>query len=96
MDADLKRYHEAIDSHLQQVKAQLELFEARAREKSAEAEIEAIKTLRATKQQLEAKQKELQAAVGPTAEKIKAEIDAGVVSLKGSVDRLAAKLKGHS
>lgn len=91
---ELKRYGDKISEQLQQAKSQLEQFEARAREKKAQVEIEAIKALKTIKRQIDKKSQDLQTSGEAKAAQIKAEIDTELAKLKTSLEQLATKLKG--
>ena len=92
--ATLKHYEEKIGAQLQQARAQLEKFEARARATKAQAEIEAVKALNATKRSIDEKHRQLQTAAGAKASQIKAEIDAAIPAFKASLEQHARKFKG--
>src|SRR5262249_48376111 len=86
-------YEEKIDAQLQQAKAQLGEFEARAKSKKAQAEIEAINHLRTKHQEIEKRRQNLKTIGEAKVEQFKAEIDAEVAKLKTSLTELSAKLK---
>jgi hypothetical protein len=94
--ATLKQYEEKISAQLQQARAQLEVFEARAKEMKGQAEIEAVKALNATKRSIDEKHRQLQTAAGAKASQIKAEIDAAMPAFKTSLEQHARKFKGQA
>jgi len=77
INAEMKLYDDKIHAELQQTKARLEHLEARAKEKKAQAEIDAVKALGNTKQLMQNKRQELQKAIRPEASQIKSEIGCG-------------------
>jgi hypothetical protein len=89
---ELKLYEEKISAQLQQAKLQLEQFEARAKEKKAQAEIETINALKTKKRQIDKKRQDLQRSGEAKVAQIKAEIDAEAAKLKTSLEQLATKL----
>lgn len=92
-DVTTKGYEEKINTQLQQIKAQLGEFEAHAKSKMAQAEIDTINQLKTKHQEIERKRQDLKTAAGQKVEQVKAEIDAGVAKLKTSLSDLATKLK---
>ena len=91
-------YEEKIDAQLQQAKAQLGEFEARAKSKKAQAEIEAINHLRTKHQEIEKKvQKDFKiAGEVAVAAKVKTDIDSEMTKFRSSLDQLSAKIKSQS
>lgn len=88
-----KAYEEKISALLQQVKAQLEEFEARAKSRAAQAEIDAIHRLKTKHQELDKKRQVLKTVGDAKVEQVKAEIDGEVTKLKAAIAELATKLK---
>jgi DNA repair exonuclease SbcCD ATPase subunit len=91
-----KAYEEKINAQLQQVKSQLEEFEARAKGKMAPAEIETINQLKAKQQELEKKRQDLKTASDSKIEEVKAQIEPELAKLKTSLEQLATKFKKAS
>jgi F0F1-type ATP synthase membrane subunit b/b' len=94
--AVIKAYQDKISAQVQEAKAKLDLLDATARQKKAQAEIAAIASLNTAKQNIETRLKDLKATHESNASRARAEIDADVVKFKSSVDELAAKLKTHA
>ncbi len=88
-----KAYEEKINTQLQQVKAQLEEFEARAKAKGAQTEIDTINHLKARKEEIEKKRQELKTSGEAKAEQVKSEIDSELAKLKTSLEQLGTRLK---
>ena len=95
-DATTKAYEEKINGQLQQIKAQIGEFEASARGKMAQAEIDTINQLKTKHQEIERKRQDLKTAAGQKAEQVKAEIDAGVTKLKTSLSDLVTKVRAKA
>ncbi len=91
-----KAYEEKINAQLQQVKSQLEEFEAGAKGKMAQAEIGTINQLKAKQQELEKKRQDLKTASDSKIEQVKAEIEPELAKLKTSLEQLATKFKKAS
>ncbi len=92
----LKAYEEKIGAQLQQAKAQLEEFEARAKGKAAQAEIDTINQLKVKKQEIEKKHQDLKTSGDAKVEQVKAEIDTEMAKFKASLEQLATKLKSEA
>jgi predicted RNase H-like nuclease (RuvC/YqgF family) len=94
---EIKAYQEKVNAQLQESKALLNGFEAHAKGKLAQSEIDTIKQLKAKHQEIDQKvHHDLKAATEVTvAAKIKSDIDAEVAKFKTSVNQLAAKLKSQ-
>lgn len=91
---ELKAYEEKITSQLEQAKAKLHEYEAYFKGKKADAEIEAIRGLRAAQLEIEKKSKELK-AVGSSftdakSAQIKAEIDAAIANVNTKLAQLSS------
>lgn len=89
----LRAYEEKISAELQGVKARIDLFEAQAKEKKADLQIAAIKTLRAMKHAIDKSFQELKTAGEARALQLKADLDAQVAKLKRSLDEFTGKFK---
>jgi hypothetical protein len=94
--ATLKAYQDKITAQIQEAKSTLEQFEAKAKEKKAEAEITAINKLKTTKQNIDQKLQDLKTTNSAHMTQAKAEIDAEVAKFKASIDEVAAKVKSYS
>ncbi len=88
-----KAYEEKISAQLQQAKAQLGEFEARAKGKAAQAEIDTINRLKTKHEEIDKKRQDLKTVGEAKVDQAKAEIDAEVAKLKTSLADLATKLK---
>ena len=94
--ATLKAYVEKIKAQVHEAKATLDLFEAAAQKKKAQADIAAIGKLKASKASIEKKLQDLGTTHEAHVARAKADINEGVTTLKATVDALATKLKSHS
>ena len=95
--AEIKAYQDKINAQLQEAKALLNGFEAHAKGKMAQSEIDAINRLKAKHQEIEKKVHHDLKTAGEVAiaAKAKADIDAEMAKFKTSVDQLAAKFKSQ-
>lgn len=94
--ATLKAYQDKIAAQIQEAKSTLEQFEAKAKEKKAEAEVATINKLKTAKQNIDQKLQDLKTTNSAHVTQAKAEIDAEVAKFKASMDEIATKLKTHS
>ena len=92
----LKTYEDKITAQIQEAKARLEQFEAKARDKKAQGETAAIDSLKTAKQNIDRKLQDLKTTHDTNVARAKADIDADVAKFKASIDELAAKLKTHT
>jgi hypothetical protein len=92
----LKAYEDKITAQMQEAKARLEQFEAKARDKTAQSETAAIASLKTAKQNIDRKLEDLKKTHDTNVARAKADIDADVAKFKASIDELAAKLKTHT
>jgi hypothetical protein len=88
-----KAYEEKVNAQLRQTKAQLEEFEARAKGKVAQAEINTIHHLKTKHQAIEKKRQDLKTIGDAKFEQFKTEMDADLAKLNTSLEELATKLK---
>lgn len=88
-----KAFEEKIAAQLQQAKAQLGEFEARAKGKATQAEIDTINRLKTKHEEIDKKRQDLKTVAEPKVDQAKAEIDGEVAKLKTSLADLATKLK---
>ena len=95
--AEIKAYQDKINAQLQEAKALLNGFEAHAKGKMAQSEIDAINRLKAKHQEIEKKVHHDLKTAGEVAiaAKVKADIDAEMARFKTSVDQLDAKFKSQ-
>jgi DNA relaxase NicK len=92
---ELKLYGDKISAQLQQAKSQIEQFETRASETKAQAEIEAISALKATKKKIDKKLKDLHKSGEPNATQVIAEIETEIANFKTSLEQLGTQLTGR-
>lgn len=95
--AEIKAYQEKIDAQLHEAKALLNGFEAHAKGKLAQSEIDTISRLKAKHQEIEKKVHHDLKTTGEVAvaAKVKSDIDAEITKFKTSLDQLAAKAKSQ-
>jgi len=94
---EIKAYQEKISAQLQEAKALLSGFEAHAKGKLAQSEIDTIAHLKAKNQEIDKKVHHDLKTTGEVvvAAKVKSNIDAEIVKFKASLDQLAAKAKSQ-
>ena len=92
-NATLKAYEDKVRAQLQEGKAKLDQVNAKAKEKQAQAEIDVVSRLNATKQNIEKKLQDLKTTADVQVSRAKADIDADVASFKSSINDLAGKIK---
>ena len=95
---EIKAYQEKISAELQEAKALLNGFEAQAKGKLAQSEIDTISRLKAKHQEIDNKVHHDLKAAGAVAvaEKVKSDIDAEIAKFKTSLNQVAAKVKSQS
>jgi hypothetical protein len=95
--AEIKAYQEKIDAQLHEAKALLNGFEAHAKGKFAQSEIDAISRLKAKHQEIDKKVHLDLRTTGEVAvaAKVKSDIDAEIAKFKVSLNQLAAKAKSQ-
>lgn len=91
--ATMHAYTEKVKAQVQEAKAKLDVLEATAREKKADAEITAIGGLKTARQNIERKLEDLRSTSEANASRAKAAIDADVASFRTAIEGLAAKIK---
>jgi hypothetical protein len=96
--AEIKAHEQKISAQLHEAKALLEEFEAHARKKKAQAEIEKITALNTKRQEIDKKLHQLlkTGVEAKVAVQIKADIDAELVKLKTSLEDLSTKFQSQS
>jgi predicted transcriptional regulator len=92
----MKAYGEKLDGQLKQVASQIENVEGQAKQTMAQAEIDAIRTIKTKKQQIDRKREDLQKAGETAAARIKAEIDTDISGVKTSLEQVATRLKDQA
>jgi len=90
-NATLKAYEDKVNAQIREAKAKLEQFEAKAATQRTQAESQAIEQLKATRQNLEQRVRDLKTAHESNMDRAKASIDAEVAKLHTSIDRLTAE-----
>jgi ribosomal protein L9 len=95
--AEIKAYQEKINAQLHEAKAVLNGFEAHAKGKLAQSEIDAISRLKAKHQEIDKKVHQDLKTTGnvAVAAKVKSDVDAEIAKFKASLDQLAAKAKSQ-
>ena len=95
--AEIKAYQAKIDAQLHEAKALLNGFEAHAKGKLAQSEIDAISRLKAKHQEIDKKVHHDLKTTGEVAvaAKVKSDIDAEIGKFNASLDQLAAKAKSQ-
>ena len=95
--AEIKAYQEKIGAQLREAKALLDGFEAHAKGKLAQSEIDAISRLKAKHQEIDKKVHHDLKTTGEVAvaAKVKSDIDAEIAKFKTSLDQLSAKAKSQ-
>ena len=91
--AGIKAFEEKVSAQLQEAKAKIDEIEAHAKGKVAQAEIDAINSLKAKRQEIEKKRHELKTAGDTKVEHLKSEIETEMARYKTSLSELATKLK---
>ena len=96
--AEIKAYQARIDAQLHEAKALLNGFEAHAKGKLTQSEIDAISRLKAKHQEIDKKVHQDLKTTGEVAAaaRVKSDIDAEIVKFKASLDQLAAKTKSQA
>lgn len=94
---EIKAYQEKVSAQLQEARSLLNGFEAQAKGKLAQSEIDTIAHLKAKNQEIDKKvHLDLKAAGAvAVAEKIKSDIDGEIAKFKTSLNQLNAKLKSQ-
>jgi hypothetical protein len=90
---EIKAFEEKVNAQLEEAKQQLGEFEARAKGKASQAEIDTINDLKTKHREIDKKRLELKTLGDAKAGQVKAEIDADVARLKNSLADLGTKLK---
>ena len=95
--AEIKAYQSKIGAQLNEAKALLNGFEAHAKGKLAQSELDTISRLKAKHQEIDKKVHQDLKTTGEVAvaAKVKSDIDAEIAKFKTSLDQLAAKAKSQ-
>ena len=96
--AEIKAYQEKAGAQLQEAKALLAGFEAHAKGKLVQSEIDTIARLKAMHQEIDKKLHHDLKATGEVAvaAKVKSDVDGEIAKFKTSLDQLAAKIKSQT
>ncbi len=89
----LKAYEEKLTAQVQEAKAKLEQFEARAKEQKAQVEIDAINKLKTAKRDIDRRLHDLKTTHESHVTQAKADLDGEVARFKTAVEELGAKFK---
>jgi chromosome segregation ATPase len=92
----LKAYEDKVNSQIQEGKAKLEQLEAKAKQKSAQAELNAINSLKGTRENIQRKVQELKTTHENRMAAAQTAIDADVAAFKARIEELRAKLQTES
>jgi hypothetical protein len=95
-NAGIKAFEDKISAQLQEAKSQIDGIEAHAKGKLAQAEIDAINSLKVKRQEIDKKRQDLKTSSDAKATQIKAEIEADMAKFKASLDQFGAKVKSQS
>ena len=95
--AEINAYQERVRAQLQEAKALLNGFEAHAKGKLAQSEIDTISRLKAKHEEIDNKVHHDLKAAGAVAvsAKVKSEIDGEIAKFKTSLNQLTAKVKSQ-
>jgi predicted RNase H-like nuclease (RuvC/YqgF family) len=95
--AEVKAYQEKVHAQLHEAKALLDGFEAHAKGKLAQSEIDTISRLKAKHQEIDKKVHQDLKTGGEVAvaAKVKSDIDSEIAKFKSSLAQLAAKVKSQ-
>jgi hypothetical protein len=91
-----KTFEEKVSAQLHEAKSQIESIEASAKGKLAQAEIDAISSLKTTRHEIDKKSRELKTAGEARAAQIRAEIEADLAKFNAEVQQFGSKLKGKA
>ena len=94
--AEPKTFEEKVSAHLHEAKSQIEAIEASAKGKLAQADVDAINSLKTQRQEIDKKSQHLKTSGEAKAAQIKAEIEADIAKFNAAVEQFGAKLKSKS
>ncbi len=80
---------------MEEAKSKIDEIDARAKGKMAQAEIDAINSLKSKRQEIDKKHQDLKTSGEAKAAQIKAEIEADMPKFKASLDQFGAKVKSQ-
>ena len=93
--AEMKAFEEKVSAQLQEAKAKIDEIEAQVKGKLAQAEIDAIKFFKTTRQEIDKKRQDLRTSSETRAAQLKSEIEADVAKLKTSLEQFSTKVKSQ-
>ena len=93
--AEIKAFEEKVSAQLQEAKSKIDEIEAHTKGKMAQAEIDAIKSLKTKRQEIDKKRQDLRTSGEAKATQIKAEIEADLAKFKASLDQFGTKVKSQ-
>jgi hypothetical protein len=94
--ATLKAYEDKVTAQVQEGKTKLEQLEAKAKEQGAQAELNAINTLKSTRESIQRKVQDLKTTHENHMAHAQTAIDTDVAAFKARIEELSAKLKQDS
>jgi hypothetical protein len=94
--AGIKAFEEKISAQLQEAQSKIDGIEAQAKGKMAQAEIDAINSLKTKRQEIDKKGQDLKTSGEAKAAQLKAEIEADMAKFKASLDQFGAKVKSQA
>jgi uncharacterized coiled-coil DUF342 family protein len=94
--ATLKAFEDKVTAQVQEGKAKLEQLEAKARETGAQSALDAINSLKATRENIHRKVQDLKTTHEDHMARAQTAIDADVAAFKTRIEQLGAKLKPES
>jgi len=94
--AEPKTFEEKVNAQLHEAKSQIDAIEAGGKGKLAQAEVNAINSLKTMRQEIDKKSQDLKTSGEEKATQIKAEIEADLAKFKASLEQFGTKAKGQS
>ena len=91
--ATLRAYEDKVNTQIQESKTKLEQLEAKAKEKRAQAELNAINSLKDTRENIQRKVQDLRTTNENQMARAQTAIDADVTAFKARIEELTAKLQ---
>jgi DnaJ-domain-containing protein 1 len=89
--SSLSAFEEKVRAEVEQAKTKLEQFEAKAKERRSEAETATINRVKAAKQDIDRRLRDLKATHDVDVAHAKSDIEAAVAKFKASIAELGAK-----
>ena len=91
--ATLRAYEDKVNTEIQETKTKLEQLEAKAKEKRAQAELNAINSLKDTRENIQGKVQDLKTTHASHMARAQTAIDADLAALKSRIEELGATLQ---